>query len=160
MAGVIVGYDLHLSFMKLLKAASYLSHQNTVFIATNTDAQFPMGGSNIVVPGTGSMVAAVETAAGRKPLVLGKPSPFMFDIVRRRHPAVQPARTLMIGDRADTDILLGKNCGLQTLLVGTGVHNLDKVREWEASSVAEEQVLVPDLYADRLGDLLERIRDL
>jgi ribonucleotide monophosphatase NagD (HAD superfamily) len=49
--------------------------------------------------GTGSMVAAVETAAGRKPLVLGKPSPFMFDIVRRRHPAVQPARTLMIGDR-------------------------------------------------------------
>jgi ribonucleotide monophosphatase NagD (HAD superfamily) len=46
------------------------------------------------------MVAAVETAAGRKPLVLGKPSPFMFDIVRRRHPAVQPARTLMIGDRS------------------------------------------------------------
>jgi ribonucleotide monophosphatase NagD (HAD superfamily) len=45
------------------------------------------------------MVAAVETAAGRKPLVLGKPSPFMFEIVRQRHPAVQPARTLMIGDR-------------------------------------------------------------
>jgi ribonucleotide monophosphatase NagD (HAD superfamily) len=33
----------------------------------------------------------------------------------------------MFVNRADTDILLGKNCGLQTLLVGSGVHNLDKV---------------------------------
>ena len=53
------------------------------------------------------MVAAVETAAGRKPLVLGKPSPFMFDIVRRRHPAVEPARTLMIGDRSADEKLAG-----------------------------------------------------
>ena len=90
------------------------------------------------------MVAAVTTAAGREPVVLGKPSKFMFEIVQRRHPSIQPARTLMIGDRlkpfkvkiqelnqssinsttyrANTDILLGKNCGLQTLLVGSEFH--------------------------------------
>ena len=51
------------------------------------------------VPGTGSMVAAVATAAGRQPVVLGKPSKFMFEIVARRHPGIVPARTLMIGDR-------------------------------------------------------------
>ena len=45
------------------------------------------------------MVAAVTTAAGREPIVLGKPSKFMFEIVQRRHPSIQPARTLMIGDR-------------------------------------------------------------
>ena len=45
------------------------------------------------------MVAAVATAADRKPVVLGKPSKFMFEIVQKRHPAIQPGRTLMIGDR-------------------------------------------------------------
>ena len=49
--------------------------------------------------GTGSMVAAVATAAGRKPIVLGKPSKFMFEIVQKRHPSIKPERTLMIGDR-------------------------------------------------------------
>lgn len=51
------------------------------------------------VPGTGSMVAAVKTAAGREPVVLGKPSKFMFEIVQKRHPDIIPERTLMIGDR-------------------------------------------------------------
>ena len=45
------------------------------------------------------MVAAVATAAGRTPVVLGKPSKFMFEIVQKRHPGIVPSRTLMIGDR-------------------------------------------------------------
>ena len=45
------------------------------------------------------MVAAVKTASGREPVVLGKPSKFMFEIVQKRHPGIVPARTLMIGDR-------------------------------------------------------------
>ena len=45
------------------------------------------------------MVAAVKTAAGREPVVLGKPSKFMFEIVQKRHPDIIPERTLMIGDR-------------------------------------------------------------
>ena len=54
---------------------------------------------NVSFTGTGAMVAAVTTAAGRQPVVLGKPSRFMFEIVQKRHPSIQPARTLMIGDR-------------------------------------------------------------
>lgn len=45
------------------------------------------------------MVAAVATASGRQPVVLGKPSKFMFEIVQKRHPGILPERTLMIGDR-------------------------------------------------------------
>ena len=55
--------------------------------------------------------------------------------------------------RANTDILLGKVCGLQTLMVGSGVHSLSQLRAWEASSDPEENRLVADFYADKLGDL-------
>ncbi|XP_023330011.1 glycerol-3-phosphate phosphatase isoform X3 [Eurytemora carolleeae] len=155
---VILGFDGGINCWKLMMAASYLANHNTQFIVTNADACFLRAG--LILPGTGSMVAAVETAAGRKPIILGKPNPLMFEIVQKRHPSVKPERTLMIGDRADTDILLGKNCGLQTLMVGTGVHSLEKVKDWETSTDSEEQRLVPDKFADRLGDLLDRIKDL
>jgi len=159
-AAVVVGFDINISFTKILKGASYANLPGALFVATNTDEQFPMKGTQCVVPGTGAMVAAVTTAAGRQPVVLGKPSKFMFEIVQRRHPSIQPARTLMIGDRANTDILLGKNCGLQTLLVGSGVHSLEETRRWEASEKEEERKLVADFYLDKLGDLLDRVKDL
>jgi len=158
--GVIAGFDINISYKKLLKAASYANKPGAVFIATNTDEQFPMKGTDLIIPGTGSMVAAVSTAAGRKPIILGKPSKFMFEIVQKRHPGIQPERTLMIGDRANTDILLGKNCGLQTLLVGSGVHSLAETRTWEASEDEEERRMVADFYADKLGDLLDRVKAL
>ena len=62
--------------------------------------------------------------------------------------------------RANTDILLGKNCGLQTLLVGSGVHSLAETRAWEVSEDIDQRRMVADFYADKLGDLLDRITDL
>jgi len=157
---VIAGFDINISFKKILKGASYANLPGCHFVATNTDEQFPMKGTDLVIPGTGSMVAAVSTAAGRKPVVLGKPSKFMFDIVKERHPGILAERTLMIGDRANTDILLGKNCGLQTLLVGSGVHSLAETRAWEQSQDLEERRQVADYYVDKLGDLLDRVKNL
>jgi len=159
-SAVIAGFDINISFNKILKGASYANRPGAVFVATNTDEQFPMPGTELIIPGTGSMVQAVATAAGRQPVVLGKPSKFMFEIVQRRHPGIQPERTLMIGDRANTDILLGKNCGLQTLLVGSGVHSLTETRAWEESQDPEQRRMVADFYADKLGDLLDRVTQL
>jgi len=157
-SAVVIGFDGGFNFWKLMFAASYVHDESIHFIGTNCDECFLRSG--IVLPGTGSMVAAVSTAAGRKPIVLGKPSKFMFEIVQKRHPGIQPERTLMIGDRANTDILLGKNCGLQTLLVGSGVHSLEETRTWEASEDEEERRMVADFYADKLGDLLDRVKAL
>ena len=49
--------------------------------------------------GTGAFVAAVQTAAGRDPIILGKPERYMFEAVMAIHTDIKPERTLMIGDR-------------------------------------------------------------
>merc|ERR1711997_519007 len=107
------------------------------------DPMFPVG-KGCVLPGTGAFVAAVQTAACRNPIVLGKPEKFMFEAVKMVYPEIDPKRTLMIGDRADTDILLGKNCDLTTLMVGTGIGTLSQVRGWESNEDVQSKRLVPD----------------
>lgn len=153
---VIASLTYELSYMKLMKAVSYLDNPDVIFIGTNTDPVFPVQ-KGCVLPGTGAFVAAVQTAACRKPIILGKPEKYMFEAVMAVHPNIKPERTLMIGDRCDTDILLGKNCGLKTLMVGTGVGTLTEVRKWECEEDEQSKRLVPDFYANKLEELLIHI---
>uniref|UniRef100_A0A182IPR5 4-nitrophenylphosphatase n=1 Tax=Anopheles atroparvus TaxID=41427 RepID=A0A182IPR5_ANOAO len=148
---VIVGFDEHFSFVKMLKAASYLNLPGVIFLATNTDERFPM--PDRVIPGTGAIVKAIVTSAERDPIVMGKPNPYICDVIRKQY-NVDPARTLMIGDRCNTDILLGKNCDFQTLLVETGIHKAVDIEQYAASDDLDTKALVPDVYLAKLGDLL------
>jgi len=160
---LVFGISIELNYKDLMLCNVVLANPDCLFLLDMPDETFKArtdSATMVSLPCTGSMVAAVATAAGRKPVVLGKPSKFMFEIVQKRHPSIQPERTLMIGDRANTDILLGKNCGLQTLLVGSGVHSLAETRAWEVSEDQEERRMVADFYADKLGDLLDRVKAL
>lgn len=148
---VIVGFDEFFNFKKMVRACSYLDQPGCLFLATNTDERFPA--PKCIIPGTGALVKAVETAAERKPTIMGKPHPHARDLLMKNF-AIDPARTLMIGDRCNTDILFGKNCGFQTLLVETGIHTEADVRGWQKSEDAEEQKLVPDFILPSLTDLL------
>lgn len=149
---VLVGFDEHFSFPKMYKAATYLDQPGCLFIGTNTDERFPMTGG--VIPGTGSIVRSIEVAAGRNCTVMGKPNPYVCEALMAEHNIV-PERTLMIGDRCNTDILLGTNCGFQTLLVGTGIHNVTNVDEWKSNDCLDDKKLIPDVFLPKLGDLLE-----
>lgn len=103
--------------------------------------------------GTGSLTAAVETASGRKATVIGKPNTYMFECIVERF-GVDPSRMLMVGDRLETDILFGKNCGLDTVLTLTGVSYLEEAQAYMASDSPSAKDLVPNYYVDSIADLI------
>lgn len=114
---VVVGLDPGLTYDKL-RTATRLIAAGADFLGTNADAALPMPDG--LAPGAGSILAALETATGRKPVVMGKPAPAMFAAALKVL-GTAPSRTLMIGDRIDTDILGGRRAGLRTALVLSGI---------------------------------------
>ncbi|XP_070560766.1 glycerol-3-phosphate phosphatase-like [Ptychodera flava] len=149
---VVMGFDEHLSYNKLVKAGTYLNDPNCIFVATNEDMRYPYQGK-VIIPGTGVLVQAVRAAAGRDPVVLGKPNRYLFESIMETHQGINPQRTVMIGDRMSTDILMGKNCGLKTLLVETGINSGEEAKEHQRSNSIERQKMVPDYYIKSLGAL-------
>lgn len=152
---MVVGFDEHISFPKMMKAASYLNNPEVLFVGTNTDERFPMPG--FVVPGTGSIVRAIETCAERKAAIMGKPESWLCDLFFKDF-NIPSEKFLMIGDRLNTDIWFGKNNNFKTLLVESGVHKIDKVQEIidqlnNGESNAELEKQIPDFYISCLGDL-------
>ncbi len=89
---------------------------------------------------------------------MGKPHPYAFNFVKRSHD-LDPGRVLMIGDRSNTDIFFGKNCGLWTLLVLTGVTTMEEVNKWKASDNIDDKNLIPDFYLNGVQDLLSLIEN-
>lgn len=151
---VIVSFDTNFHYSKLLAASNYLKDPECLFLATSYDELYPS--KRLVLPGIGPNVAALEVATGRKAKILGKPNDTMCGNLLSSG-AVVPERTLMIGDTAKYDIVFGKNCGFQTMLVGSGINNMNDVQMWQKSNIEEQKQLIPDVYLRRLGDLLTHV---
>jgi 4-nitrophenyl phosphatase len=114
---VVAGIDFNLTYAKL-KHAALLIRGGAAFIGTNGDLTFPSPEG--LVPGAGSILAALQAATGVAPEMMGKPAAPMFE----RALAVvgaSAANTLMIGDRLDTDINGAQAVGMQTALLLSGV---------------------------------------
>lgn len=90
---------------------------------------------------------------------MGKPEEYLAKVLMERY-KIEPTRTLMIGDRCNTDILFGTRYGFTTLLVLTGVNSLSDIEKWKQSERQEERDFVPNYYIDALGDLLPYLKEL
>jgi len=151
-AAVVCGLDLGINYTKLSKAFQYLTRNpGCYFIATNEDSTYPS--VNGFLPGAGSLSASLRYALGKDPICTGKPSATMLDCVKAKV-NFDPKRTIMVGDRLNTDILFGQNGGLATLLVLTGVSSEDEISGPNASSI------VPDFVTPALGDFLAGVNSL
>lgn len=143
---VVVGMDRRFTYRKLHEAQQAI-RAGARFVATNRDATYPI--EDNVIPGGGSIVAAVATAAEQEPLLIGKPSPRAAQLIVR-HAGVQPQQALMVGDRLETDIQMGRAAGLWTCLVLTGISTAE-----QAQALPEDQR--PHWVLDSIADLPGRL---
>lgn len=143
-AAVVCGLDTQINYTKLSKAFQYLTRNpGCHFIATNEDSTFPSAAG--LLPGAGAISAPLRYALGKSPVCTGKPASTMLDCVKAKvH--FDPERTIMVGDRLNTDILFGQNGGLTTLLVFTGITSEDEITGPNPSPI------VPDFVTQALGD--------
>lgn len=116
-AGVVVvsghrGFD----YDELLTAKRALD-AGAALLATSHDPTMPMPGGEW--PGTGAILAAVETASGRRAEIAGKPERHLFAMALDAV-GTPPERVAMIGDRLNSDVAGGRAAGLATVLVLSG----------------------------------------
>lgn len=114
-AAVVQGHSQETGWADLAEAALAIRN-GALWVAANVDRTLPseLG----LLPGNGSMVAALETATDQRPQVAGKPQPpLLLDALARG----KFERPLVVGDRLDTDISGANATELPSLLVLTGV---------------------------------------
>ncbi|KAJ7104162.1 HAD-like domain-containing protein [Mycena belliarum] len=142
---VLCGLDTNINYTKLSKAFQYLTRNpGCVFLATNEDSTYPVADG--LLPGAGSISAPLRYALGKDPISIGKPATTMLDCIKAKID-FDPKRTIMVGDRLNTDILFGQGGGLATLLVLTGITSEAEISGPDASSI------VPDFVTQSIGDL-------
>jgi NagD protein len=139
---VIASFDRTFVYRKLQIAFDAI-RAGAHFVATNADAYCPVPGGG--EPDAACIIAAIEACTGHAvEQIYGKPSPTMM----RTAMAVvdtRPEETIMVGDRLETDIVMGQRAGMATALPLTGATN----RAALATSPIQ-----PDYVLERLDDLL------
>jgi NagD protein len=123
---VVVGETTSLNYERLTQAVRWVN-KGARFIATNPDPSGP--GEGGLVPACGAITAFIETATGVQPYFIGKPNPLMMRTALRflnEH----SNNAIMVGDRMDTDVRVGTEAGMETVLVLTGVSTREVVEKY------------------------------
>ncbi|MEK6207469.1 MAG: HAD-IIA family hydrolase [Chloroflexota bacterium] len=141
---VVVGLDLHVTYAKIAEAQRAIL-AGADFVCSNRDRAYPVEGR--LLPGAGTIVAAIEVATGATALCIGKPEPFLFQEAIRR--AGKPDRVVVIGDSTDYDIVAAHRVGATGVLITTGLT--------EKNALAET---TGDAVPDRVIHSLEELFDL
>lgn len=136
---VLVSGHRGFDYGELLTATLAIQGGATLF-ATSRDPTLPMPGG--AWPGTGAILAAIETATEATATIGGKPERHLFDLA---HGRVGGGRVAMVGDRIASDVEGGRRAGLETVLVLTGAATREQ---------AEVATNPPDHVVENLAALL------
>ena len=144
---VVMGFDTELTFKKLKDICWLLSTRKDIpYIATNPDLVCPTEFGS--VPDCGSVCQMIYNATGRRPVVIGKPSPLMPELAMERL-GYKKEETCAIGDRIYTDVKCGLNAGITAILVMSGE---------TTQAILNESRDKPDLVFRDCGEILDILK--
>ncbi len=139
---VVFGSSKFLNYEQIEKA-SRLVMNGAKLIGTNSDLTDPS--ENGIIPACRALIAPIELATGKQAYFCGKPNPLMMrtglNIL-----GCHSAEAVMVGDRMDTDVISGMECGMDTVLVLSGVSNLQTVDSFAYR---------PTMVLDGVGDIVK-----
>ncbi len=144
---IVMGFDTELTFQKL-HDVSYmlLTRPELPYIATNPDYVCPTEFGS--VPDCGSVCDMIFNAAGKRPVVIGKPSPLMPILAMERN-GYTKEETAVVGDRIYTDVKSGLNAGITGILVLSGE---------TTQEILDASQDKPHLVLQDAGEILEAIQ--
>jgi len=115
---IVMGFDTELTFRKLEDVSRLLlTRENIPYIATNPDYVCPTEFGS--VPDCGSVCDMIFNTTGKRPVVIGKPSPLMPKLAMAKW-GYAAEETAVVGDRIYTDIKSALNAGVTGILVLSG----------------------------------------
>ena len=141
---VLVGLDRDFDY-SVMTCAMNVVRSGALFVTINRDPVLPIAGG--FIPGCGALAAAIETASGVTPEVVGKPEPMLLQEAMHILGS-QPGETVMIGDGLQVDILAGLNARTHTLLLLSGSSSREDL---------EKSPIKPDHVYENLADLMKEL---
>lgn len=136
---VVIGIDRKITYEKFATACLAIRNGAT-FISTNPDITIPT--ERGLLPGNGALTSVIALSTGKKPIFIGKPETI---IVHQAIKLLQVPKTdiLMVGDNYNTDIQAGIKSGIDTLLVFSGVTQINDLQHVKQK---------PTYYINRLNE--------
>lgn len=141
---VVVGEVFNYNYESVCKAVN-LVRNGAKLIGTNSDVTGPTDNGNII-PACRALISPIEMATGKPAYFVGKPNPLMMRTGLNML-GVHSNEAAMIGDRMDTDIIVGIEGGLDTVLVLSGVTTEEDI---------EHYAYRPRLVLGGVGDIAEK----
>jgi 4-nitrophenyl phosphatase len=141
---VVLGFDTTLTYAKLWKLCDFV-REGRPYLATHPDFNCPIEGG--WMPDIGGMIAFVKACTGVEPLVIGKPHAAIIAALTTKT-SMDRSCMAMVGDRLYTDIRLGQNAGILSILVMSGE---------TTQADLELSDIQPDFVFDNLGGIADAL---
>ncbi len=141
---VVLGFDTTLTYEKIEKGCRFIRN-GALFIATHPDTNCPT--KDGLIPDTGSMIEMFKTATGISPIIMGKPNTYTIKAIEEKT-GFSRREIVCVGDRLETDIALGVNHGMGSVLVLTGATTKD---------ILSNSTIKPELVVSSIKELIEII---